>query len=231
MRAAASLLLLLGSARPLLAQEPIEACVRVPSGLVRVVSHSQACTAGERRITWAAQGPQGLPGPPGPAGVPGAPGAPGLTGAPGPAPKSACQDTIGQVTFTSGQGDVASTLSALKLGVQLSHDSSGAVRPIFAPLTLSKPADGASPRLLVAAVSLSPFQSVRVDVFRTGTSTPAVTYLLHDPTFVSGFRYAPSGLDVLCEEIDLDFCTVDVTVTPLQGPSSTAVFDRCSAGS
>ena len=225
-------LLTLSTAATAVAQEEIVACVRVPSGMTRIVSRGQACAPTERRVTWGSQGPPGPFGPPGAPGAPGAPGTPGPAGAPGVNPKSPCQaGTIGQFTFSgpSGQTEIASALSALKVAVQVSHGASGA-QPQFFPLVLTKQADAASPRLLLSAAGFSPLSGVRIDIFRGGTAAPAVTYVLHDPTFVTAFNYAPSGGDVLCEEIDLDFCKGEVTYTPEQGPSSTVVFDRCSTG-
>jgi Collagen triple helix repeat (20 copies) len=67
----------------------INACYELRSGKVRILDPASVqlrnCERGERPISWAQQGPAGLPGAQGLPGEPGAPGAPGTIGAAGPA--------------------------------------------------------------------------------------------------------------------------------------------------
>ncbi len=225
--------------------EVIQACVEDTTGLTRIVAPGELCQPGEHTVTWSIQGPPGPPGavgppgpvgaagPSGPAGPPGAPGPAGAPGPPGATPKSPCEEKIGQVAFTGlpGQGvDGASDLSSLKLSLQRARGASGGrVRPA-APLTLGKPADQNSPRLMLAAVLGQPLSSVHVEVFRPNTTTPSLIYVLQD-SFVSAFRFVPSAGDVLCEEVDVEFCKIDVTFIPETGPPVTNLVDRCQAGS
>lgn len=189
----------------------IEACVGM-SGRTRIVDAAQACGAGERRVTWSVQGP---PGPRGPAGA----------GSRGP-----CDDKIGLVTFAGlpGSGpDVPGDLGFVKLNVTR-PDPAGGPRPT--PMTVYRRADQTSPRLVMAAVLASP-TSVRVELFRPSTQIPGVILEALSPSFVSAYKFASPNSDVLCEEIDVEFCEMDVTSIPETGPASTIRINRCAAGS
>jgi type VI protein secretion system component Hcp len=126
--------------------------------------------------------------------------------------------------------DAASDFSSLKLSVQRVPAASGGRGRPTVPLTLGKPADQNSPRLMLAAVLGQPLSSVHVEVFRPNTTTPSLIYVLQD-SLVSAFRFVPSTGDVLCEEIDVEFCKIDVTFIPEQGPPVKTLVDRCQAGS
>jgi len=216
------------------AADTIQACVELGTGRTRIVSSTEPCQRGEHRLSWSVQGPAGSQGPPGPDGAPGpvgVPGAPGPQGPPGASVRSPCDGKIGQVTFTGlpGQGaDGPSDLSTLKVNVQPLRQAGGGLAPQFGPLTLCKPVDSNSPRLLLASLALNGLSSTQIDVYRPHSPTLALTYLLHD-VYVSGFRFAPSTTEALCEEIDLDYCKIELTSFPEQGPATTVVFDRCGA--
>jgi hypothetical protein len=63
----------------------VSACVKGPTGHVRIVSDPGRCKRGERPLQWSIKGPRGEPGEPGPAGPAGPAGADGDTGPAGPA--------------------------------------------------------------------------------------------------------------------------------------------------
>jgi hypothetical protein len=207
---------------PLRAQEgAIEACVAT-GGRPRIVAAGQACRLGERRVSWSIQGPPGEPGPQGPAG------APGPAGEPGTAAKGPCDDKIGVVAFSGlpGQGSDAPTdLGFVKFGMTPA-DPAGGPRPVA--LTLYKRVDQNSPRLIMAAALLSPLTVVRFEVFRPTTQTPSLTVTLEDAVLVTGYRFASPSSEVVCEEIDVDFCQIEVTSIPEQGPPTTVRFNRCA---
>jgi hypothetical protein len=186
---------------PLAAQETIVACVRL-GGRLRVVAPTQACELGEQRLTWSTQ-------------------------APPPGPKGPCDDKIGQVAFTGlpGQGlDAPSDLGFLELNVTRG-DPAGAPHPV--PATLYKKVDHNSPRLIMAAALLAPLTTVRVDIPSPNPTTTSLTVVLEDPVLVTGYRFATPNSEVICEEIDLDFCQIEVTSVSTQGASTTVRFNRC----
>jgi hypothetical protein len=65
-----------GTATP----KTVKACAKKKGGALRL---GKKCRKGERRVTWAVQGPRGLTGPSGPSGPAGARGVAGADGAPG----------------------------------------------------------------------------------------------------------------------------------------------------
>ena len=190
---------------PLGAQEgAIEGCVR-PGGRLRIVPPGQACREGEQRISWSIQGPAA-------------------------APKGPCDDKIGQVAFAGlpGQGtDAPSDLGFLELDVTRGDPAAGAPRPV--PATLYKKVDQNSPRLIMAAALLAPLTSVRVEIPSPNPTTISLIVVLEDPVLVTGYRFASPSSDVICEEVDLDFCQIEVTSLPTQGPATTVRFNRCGS--
>jgi type VI protein secretion system component Hcp len=136
------------------------------------------------------------------------------------------------VTFAGlpGQGlDAPSDVSSVKIAMQAVRQTGGGFVPQPGPITLVKPLDSNSPRLLLAAATLTSLTSARIELLQPSTKATALVYVLQDAVFVSGFRLAPSGTGVFCEELDFDYCRIEVTAIPGQGPPSTVTFDRCNA--
>lgn len=156
----------------------ITACAGV-NGVLRVVGSGESCRSNETAISWNITGPAGPEGPQGPAG-PAGPQGPAAEVPPGPTPVISAQmtldsadpdtDTVGPIpiiNFTLG-GTNATTIGSGSGGA-------GAGKLSFAPLTVTKMLDAASPLLLSHMATGHHFTEVKIEVF-SANNAPLATY-------------------------------------------------------
>jgi hypothetical protein len=84
----------------------VSACVNSTTGVVRIVSSTALCVAGETGMTWALVGPTGIQGPAGPVGATGPAGATGAAGPIGPAGAMGATGPIGPAGATGAAGPI-----------------------------------------------------------------------------------------------------------------------------
>jgi len=208
------------------------------NGAVRIVGPSDSCKNNESLLTWNAAGPAGAVGPIGPAGPVGATGPQGPAGRDGrdgrdgqvptpPAPTVMGQMKIAGITGIdpSTPTPIFSFSSGATNTVTIGSGSggAGAGKVDFADFVVTKMLDGFSAPMLHAAEVGTHIQSVQVDVFQTGSSTPFATYTLQDVLISSDVFGASSS--AINESVSFSYGRLMTTIT-LGGATYQSCFDR-----
>lgn len=185
------------------------------------------CKAKETAVSWSQTGPQGPQGPAGPAGPQG----PAGGGGPG-APHKAIvgRVAIAGITDTAGL-DIVGYQTGVRQTVVTSGGGGGGVagKPDFADFTVVTGLDGASVKLLLATASGTHIPTVTIDIYRPGSTAPAMSYLLSD-VLVTGVQDGHSGAagDAALESLSFDYGKIEWTYTAPDGSTVKGGWDRAA---
>ncbi len=212
------------------------------NGSLRVVGPSEACKNNESLLTWNASGPAGSIGPAGPTGAigptgpQGPAGRDGRDGRDGQAPTPPAPTVMGQMKISGVTGIDPSTPTpifsfssgATNTVTVGSGGGAGAGKVDFADFLVTKMLDGFSAPMLHAAEIGTHIQSVQIDVFQAGGTTPFATYTLQDVQITSDlFGSSPSAVN---ESVSFSYAKLLTTIT-LDGATFQSCFDRSAARS
>lgn len=199
----------------------IYACVGQHNGQVRIVAAGTACRPDEDATSWNTTGPQGSTGPAGPAGPQGPAGAP----APDTTPRA---KVVGHMTLTPEVGspltfDIYAYSAAQQQSATIGAQSggAGAGKVTFQPITVTKPVDASSPRLLVLLGKGVALKSAEVQLLAPdGSIAETVNLKL---VLLTSLTTSNSGAatDRIHEDLSLDAGSIAVTVG-----STTGSWDR-----
>lgn len=225
--------------------DTIHACVQRATGLTRIVRPGQSCRPFEDLVVWnvtgpqGAAGPQGAPGSPGPAGgqgpegPQGPQGPPGMEGPPGPPGAgggggAADKTVVGQLLIDE-LGMDSSSLYAVSFAVTNTGapigGGGGAGKAQFQDISVLKPVDALSPKLLLATAQGRVFPKATIEVFGGSGAPPVLTWELTD-VMVSSLGFNAGG-EVPCDAVTLGFRKVCSSYEGLDAGGKPVMVKEC----
>ncbi|HEV7735559.1 MAG TPA: type VI secretion system tube protein Hcp [Candidatus Binatia bacterium] len=180
----------------------IQGCVG-RGGQLRVVDDGASCKRKEAPLTWAVQGPAGVPGPTGPVCAPG-------SGAELPACTTQARLTIER--FDGGALDAHAFRVGLDFVPPVGGPGSGSGHLTLDPLQITKLVDANSPALFLAATEGRHFPTATLEVFGADGTTPTTTYTFAQVVITSLEQGDRTCGDAPSESIAWAFASVEVVM-------------------